>query len=453
MSYEECGREPYRATCACGKGFLRYYKIHYDNDWGQTKDGATPIEIFCDSCKGKYHYEQDYLIPNGLSFPKDYPQFDYNARFNFSEEIIRDFGKEGIEEIIAYMTSSKRRFVKDLEIHSPAFAYANKWYALHRKKSLKPMVQFLQDVLANFDSIQTSYDKKKKILDKYNEEYTAIDNERRSILEQSFKLNFQYDKEQDELDRINAEREKKEYEDAHKYDDFTANVKYDASYKKDWTNQYWDTFLIKECTDPQYLSLKKLPYSTPEVLITKKYLCVCQLCGKEQEVVSADFKIKFDSECGYSPEPCCPCHSVSSFEAKVMEILNDLGISYIREKSFDNLVGDSGKCLRFDFALYKTTTNTGEPVIDLLIELQGPHHYKEGFYDEYGDFITTDNNSTTVAETRLERQVRYDEKKKAFCLQHGINLECIKYTVSNDYERLENKLIDILKKYGYRYLR
>ena len=68
MSYEECGREPYRATCACGKGFLRYYQIHYDNDWGQTKDGVTPVEYFCDSCKEKYHYEQDYLVPNGLSF-------------------------------------------------------------------------------------------------------------------------------------------------------------------------------------------------------------------------------------------------------------------------------------------------------------------------------------------------------------------------------------------------
>ncbi len=452
MSYEECGREPYRATCACGKGFLRYYQIHYDNDWGQTKESTTPVEFFCNSCKEKYHYEQDYLVPNGLSFPKGYPHLNSDAHFDFEEKVLRDYGKKGIKAIIDDMSAPKHRFIKDLETQT-AFSFANKWYGRYGKKSLKPMVEFLQSVLANFDSIQESYNKKKQIQDKYDEEYTAIDNERRNILEQSFKLNFQYDKEQDELDRINAEREKKEYEDAHKYDDFTANVKYDASYKKDWTNQYWDTFLIKECTDPQYLSLKKLPYSTPEVLIAKKYLCVCQLCGKEQEVVSSDFKIKFDSEFGYSPEPCCPCHSVSSFEAKVMEILNDLGISYIREKSFDNLVGDSGKCLRFDFALYKTTTNTGEPVIDLLIELQGPHHYKEGFYDEYGDFITTDNNSTTVAATRLERQIRYDEKKKVFCLQHGINLECIKYTVSNDYERLENKLIDILKKYGYRYLR
>ena len=133
-----------------------------------------------------------------------------------------------------------------------------------------------------------------------------------------------------------------------------------------------------------------------------------------------------------------------------MEILNNLGITYIREKSFENLVGDSGRNLRFDFGLYRNKKESGEPVIDLLIELQGPHHYKKGYYDEYGDFVIDDESSVNTQE-RLERQQRYDNKKKEFCLRQGINLECIKYTVSGDYERLEKKLIGILSKYGYKY--
>ena len=113
-------------------------------------------------------------------------------------------------------------------------------------------------------------------------------------------------------------------------------------------------------------------------------------------------------------------------------------------------MGDSDRNLRFDFGLYRDKKEDCKPEIDLLIELQGPHHYKEGYYDEYGDFVTDDESGINTRE-RLKRQQRYDDKKKEFCLERGINIEYIKYTVSGDYERLEKKLIEILKKYGYNY--
>jgi hypothetical protein len=127
-----------------------------------------------------------------------------------------------------------------------------------------------------------------------------------------------------------------------------------------------------------------------------------------------------------------------------MDILNGLGISYAREVSFDGLIGDSGFPLRFDFALYdQKTENT---TYRLLLELQGPHHYKLGYYNEFGEFI--EQRSTTTRE-KLTRQVNYDDRKKAFCEKKGIPLEVIKYTAGNSYEQLERIISSILEKHEF----
>ena len=88
-----------------------------------------------------------------------------------------------------------------------------------------------------------------------------------------------------------------------------------------------------------------------------------------------------------------------------------------------------------------------------VIELQGPHHYKRGYYDEFGDYITDNDNQKLYGsvENNFTRQCSYDERKKQYCEQHNINLECVKYTIANDYERLEKRIIKILKNYGYTY--
>lgn len=115
------------------------------------------------------------------------------------------------------------------------------------------------------------------------------------------------------------------------YDDFTAQVYYDLLLKKDFVDLYWDSYFIKECTDSQHLSLYKSQYGTPKITIAKKYSCVCQICGKKTEILSSDFKIRYNDEYGFYPEICCPCHTVSSFEAKTIDILNQLGVAYIRK--------------------------------------------------------------------------------------------------------------------------
>ncbi len=133
-----------------------------------------------------------------------------------------------------------------------------------------------------------------------------------------------------------------------------------------------------------------------------------------------------------------------------MDILNTHGVSYAREVSFDGLVGDYGHPLRFDFALFdrKTHDEKGNRTIRLLLELQGPHHYKQGEYDEYGEFVEDKDNSSLSAKARTEKQLRYDELKQKFCMEHEIALEQIKYTGSS-YEKLEELITNLLVKYGF----
>lgn len=147
----------------------------------------------------------------------------------------------------------------------------------------------------------------------------------------SCRLSFRYDKERDEAEQERRRKEQEQYEEKHRYDDFEAVVHYDSSYKRDFSNQYWDSYFIKECIDPQHLSLDKSGYGKPIITIAKKYACVCQICGKEEDILSSNIKILYDEDRGYYLGKCCSCHEVSSFEAKTMDILDQLGITYIRE--------------------------------------------------------------------------------------------------------------------------
>ena len=102
MSYEEDYRTPYKAKCACGNGFLRFYKVHLSNDWGQDREHDTPVELVCDCCKEKYHYESNrgssYLVPNGLEFPKQEPKLEQKYVYTEQEEFIRKYNKQIIAD-------------------------------------------------------------------------------------------------------------------------------------------------------------------------------------------------------------------------------------------------------------------------------------------------------------------------------------------------------------------
>ena len=112
-------------------------------------------------------------------------------------------------------------------------------------------------------------------------------------------------------------------------------------------------------------------------------------------------------------------------EVKIYEILEEAGLNFKEEYSFQGLHSPNGRPLRFDFVIFDD-----EGKIDFIIEYQGRQHYepsskfggKRGFY----------------------QQQYNDNQKRRFCALHGFKLIEIPYTEENlicyDY---------IMKKAGY----
>ena len=60
-----------------------------------------------------------------------------------------------IAAMVADMTAPKHRFIKNLE-NEDAISFANSWAQWYRKKSLAPMVSYLQKILDEYDDIEKS---------------------------------------------------------------------------------------------------------------------------------------------------------------------------------------------------------------------------------------------------------------------------------------------------------
>ena len=104
MSYQEDYREPYKSRCACGKGFLRYYKVYLSNDWFYEKEEYTKVELICNDCKEKYYYQDGYLVPKNLILPK-LPERYSDEGFTYEEKIVREYDKDTIKNMLEDMTA------------------------------------------------------------------------------------------------------------------------------------------------------------------------------------------------------------------------------------------------------------------------------------------------------------------------------------------------------------
>ena len=105
-------------------------------------------------------------------------------------------------------------------------------------------------------------------------------------------------------------------------------------------------------------------------------------------------------------------------QIKIEDILNQAGLDFKEEYSFNDLVSSSGHPLRFDFAVFD---DDGD--IDFLIQYQGIQHYKPK--SKFGGM------------TGLKKQQFYDMRKREYCKKHNINLILIPYwdeeMISYDY--------------------
>lgn len=136
-----------------------------------------------------------------------------------------------------------------------------------------------------------------------------------------------------------------------------------------------------------------------------KWLCRCS-CGGFTIVNTANLKNGHTTSCG------CRAGNKnisSKGEELIINILNKNKINFIKEKTFEDLLGKNKIPLRFDFAIYN---NNNE--LQYLIEYQGEQHYKQikVFSPTKQDF--------------LKRQ-EYDRKKASYCLAHKIKLYAIPF--------------------------
>ena len=95
-------------------------------------------------------------------------------------------------------------------------------------------------------------------------------------------------------------------------------------------------------------------------------------------------------------------------EIKIEEILKENGIPFKEEYSFPDLVTNSGRPLRFDFAIFDD-----EGQLEFLIEYQGIQHYEA--------------KSIYGGDAGFRKQQQYDIRKRIYCKEHGYTLIEIPY--------------------------
>lgn len=128
-------------------------------------------------------------------------------------------------------------------------------------------------------------------------------------------------------------------------------------------------------------------------------LCRC-ICGREVEVRNNNLKSGGTQSCG--------CIN-SRGEKKIIEILLSNNINFATQYTFNDLVGERGGKLRFDFAIFDDNNNLKQ-----LIEFDGRQHY----YGPEGNWTHSYPKEVLQAN---------DQRKNLYCKNHNIKLNRIPY--------------------------
>lgn len=137
----------------------------------------------------------------------------------------------------------------------------------------------------------------------------------------------------------------------------------------------------------------KLYYKNKKI----RWICKCD-CGAVSLVIPGHLKNGHTQSCG--------CIS-SRGEEKIAELLNINQIQFQKEYSFQDLISEKGKYLRFDFAIFQNEK------IKYLIEYNGFQHYENGGLWHTPTLVKNDN------------------LKQQYCRTHSIPLIIIPYNKLN----------------------
>ena len=201
------------------------------------------------------------------------------------------------------------------------------------------------------------------------------------------------------------------------------------NYDVEFVDNVFESLRIIACVDDHVESNPYIPNRRKKkdgvVYISKLFRCKCYLCGKIHEFNSEDFKIiNHGYNGGYYSDVFCDCHVISSFQWRTVLILQENNVPYRVEVSFEDLLGEKGNPLRYDFAILNPDGST-----KCLVECQGKQHYEIG-----GGFGGYD---------RLAARQKRDEQKREYARNHHVLLVEIPYTI-NTYD----KQVEFMKKHG-----
>ena len=130
--------------------------------------------------------------------------------------------------------------------------------------------------------------------------------------------------------------------------------------------------------------------------VRHKWRCRCNLCGNENVYINTD-NLKHQLSCG--------CLIESKGTMQIKEILQENQINFMQEKTFSNLIFDSGRKARFDFYVDNK----------YIIEYDGVQHFIQG-------------NGAYDNKEKFQLTQEHDAIKNQYCKDNNIPLIRIPYT-------------------------
>lgn len=145
--------------------------------------------------------------------------------------------------------------------------------------------------------------------------------------------------------------------------------------------------------------------------LNNRIKCKCKTCGTEWETKAQSIVMPRGGT-------GCPNCALSEGELYAASILNDIGVDYQSQKSFEGLNGTYGFPLSYDFYV---------PSKNLLIEIQGIQHRKPIEY--FGGI------------QKFNKQLEHDRRKREYATNNNYNLLEIKYDNYKDFDLIREYLI------------